>query len=117
MLTLIGCAILPSTPLPTWQGSCGLGVGRDATLHGSASDGRVAWAINADGGVRFELLWPRGYTARFNPQLEVLDETGHAVAHEGDLIIGSCLAAPADAGAIRIEAGDVRLPSLKSGDG
>jgi hypothetical protein len=120
VLALAGCAILPPTPLPTdptWQGNCMMGVGRDAMLHGSVSDGRVTWAINGDGTGRIELLWPRGYAARFNPQLEVLDGTGRVVAHEGDLIIGSCSAAPGDRGAIRIEASDVRPPNWKPGDG
>jgi hypothetical protein len=119
-LALIGCAILPSTQLPmnpSWQGNCGRGVGRDAILHGSASDGRVTWATDNNGGDRVELLWPRGYAARFSPQLEVLDVTGQVVAHEGDLILGSCLTAPEDGGAIRIEAGDVRAPTWKPGDG
>jgi hypothetical protein len=120
VLALAGCAILPSAQLPsdpTWQGNCGLGVGRDATLHGSVSDGRVTWAIDRDGASRIDLLWPRGSTARFNPQLEVLDGSGRVVAREGDLIIGSCLTAPGDAGAIRIEANDVRPPDWKPGDG
>jgi hypothetical protein len=101
----------------TWQGGCGLGVGRDLTLRGSASDGGVAWAIDDTGSGRVDLLWPRGYTARFNPQLEVVDESGRVVAHDGDLIIDSCLTAPGDAGAIRVDAGDVRPPNWKPGDG
>jgi hypothetical protein len=114
---LAGCAILPTTPLPAWQGDCGLGVGRDLILHGSAADGRVAWAIDGSGAGRVDLLWPRGYMARFNPELEIIDANGRLVAHDGDLITGSCLTAPGDGGAIRIGPGDVRPPDWKPGDG
>jgi len=101
----------------TFFADCGLGVGYDATLHGSASDPRLAWAINNGSGTRVEILWPAGYGARFRPQLEVLDEHGQIVAHEGDLIIGRCLSDPVDASAIRILATDIRPATWKPGDG
>jgi hypothetical protein len=116
-IAFVACGMMPSTSLPSWTGSCGLGVGRDAILHGSAADIRVAWATERNGGGRTELLWPRSYTARFDPQLEILDESGLVVAREGDLITGSCLGVPGDHGAIRISGGDVRPSSWKPGDG
>ncbi len=117
---LAGCALFGATSLPSnpeWRGGCAIGVGRDAILHGSASDARVTWAIDNTEAGRIDLLWPVGYTARFSPQLEVLDGQGHVVAREGDQIIGSCLTQPEDGGAIRVDAGEVRPPAWQPGDG
>jgi hypothetical protein len=93
-LLMSGCGFFGTASLhtdPTRLGGCSLGVGRDATVHGSAADPRLAWAIETASGKRVELVWPKGYTARFSPELEVLDRDGQVVAHEGDLIVGSCL--------------------------
>jgi hypothetical protein len=67
----------------------GTGFAPDVRLHGSATDPRLAWMVWADGSRR-ELVWPLGYSARFDPGLEVLDEAGHVVAHEGTLLTGGC---------------------------
>lgn len=40
------------------------------------------------------LVWPRGFKARFRP-LEILDDKGKVVAHEGDLISAAGGYAPA----------------------
>ena len=37
-----------------------------------------------------EVTWPAGYRARFNPNLEVLDESGNVVIREGDAVSGAC---------------------------
>lgn len=102
---------------PVNSARCDMGVGYDATLHGSASDPRFAWAVNNGSGSRVDILWPAGYGARLLPQLEVLDEHGQVVAHEGDLIIGVCMGDPMDADAIRIRASDIRPPTWMPGDG
>ena len=107
--TLTGAPSLPSNP--GWHGGCGIGIGLDATLHGSPSDARVTWAIDNSGSGRLDLLWPVGYAARFNPQLEVVDGHGQIVAREGDQITGSCMQQPQDAGALRVEASEVRPAS------
>ncbi len=39
------------------------------------------------------LIWPPGFTARFAPQLEVIDPIGQIVMREGDPLGGSCLSA------------------------
>jgi hypothetical protein len=52
-------------------------------LHGDPNDPRVAWLVNADG-LRIELQWPRGFSARFNPQLEMVASDGVVVGREGD---------------------------------
>ena len=89
---LVGaCAPTVNLPIdPLGRTFCGRGVGLDATLHGSASDPHVAWAVNARGGGRFELVWPPGYRARFTPALVILDGAGAVVGHEGDHITGGC---------------------------
>ncbi|HEX7473902.1 MAG TPA: hypothetical protein VF323_12530, partial [Candidatus Limnocylindrales bacterium] len=58
-------------------------------LHGSPTDPRSAWMIVPDGSRR-ELAWSVGYSARFVPGLEVVDETGRVVAREGSVIEGGC---------------------------
>jgi hypothetical protein len=102
---------------PNWRGACSMGVGLDATLHGAVTDPRVTWAVDRSSGIRLDLLWPFGYGARFSPDLEVLDEHGTVVGHEGDLIIGTCMTNPADGGAFRIDALEVRPPTWQPGDG
>jgi hypothetical protein len=79
-------------PLPTvaeWNGVCG-GVGLDATLTGDPSDPRLAWLVGSDGR-RIDVIWPPGYSARFTPRLEVLDEQGSVVMRDGSSVIGGCV--------------------------
>ncbi len=81
-------------PTFTMQGDyCG-GVGLDAVLHGDAHDARVAWVTNTIPGLaygdRMEVIWPRGYRARFTPNLVVLDEDDRPVIAEGDPVEGTC---------------------------
>lgn len=69
--------------------ACG-GVGlADATLHGSPTDSRVAW-IHLKGFGDRQAVFPVGFTARFNPSLEVLNANGAVVFREGDKIDGAC---------------------------
>ncbi|HEX7613574.1 MAG TPA: hypothetical protein VF371_12445 [Candidatus Limnocylindrales bacterium] len=84
-----GLFALPTT---NWLagGACG-GVGLEAVLHGSPTDPQVAWLEpNAGSPTRMDVSWPAGYRARFNPNLEVLDETGNVVIREGDAVAGAC---------------------------
>ncbi len=60
-------------------------------LTGSPTDPRLAW-MNA--GDRQELEWPVGYSARFTPQLELLNEDGVVVGYEGTELAGGCEMAP-----------------------
>ena len=90
-LVLAACAPTVNLPIdPLGRTFCGRGVGLDATLHGSASDPHVAWAVDARSGERFELVWPPGYRARFTPGLVILDASGTEVARDGDHITGGC---------------------------
>jgi len=109
-LAVLSCGLLGSRALPAnpdWRGLCFIGVGRDAVLHGSPDDARLTWATDRTTGERLELLWPVGYAVTFDPALTVLNEQGKAVAHEGDLVIGSCIDDPADHGAVRVSGDDV----------
>lgn len=64
-------------------------------LRGSPNDPRIAWGISL--GKRLDFVWPEGYSARFVPLLEVLDETGTVVARDGDVIDGGCRLGDPDA--------------------
>ena len=55
----------------------------EGILHGDSRDPRLAWLVNPDG-LRVEVQWPRGFTARFNPELELVASNGEVVAREGD---------------------------------
>ena len=66
------------------------GVGTDAVLAGDAHDPQVAWLI--EGTTRVDVVFPYGFSARFAPGLEVIDESGAVVARGGDRIDGACLA-------------------------
>jgi hypothetical protein len=69
---------------------CG-GVGLDRYfLHGDPTDGRVAWLVSTAGTPAKNIVWPFGYTARFNPMLEILDATGVMVIREGAPVTGVC---------------------------
>lgn len=67
----------------------GAGYVGDLRLHGAADDPRLAWMIGPDGR-RTELAWRVGFSARFTPNLEVLDDRGQRVAVEGSLVTGGC---------------------------
>ncbi len=85
---------LPTTafqpPQPGTAAACG-GVGLDAILHGDPSDPGLTWIVDRRSGLRTEVLWPTGFSARFDPSLEVLDASGRVVHHEGELIGGGCV--------------------------
>lgn len=54
-------------------------------LTGSPTDPRLVWMM---AGERYELEWPVGYSARFNPRLELLDGNGKVVGREGTELAG-----------------------------
>ena len=91
---LAGCAATPapSPTLPTLTSDVSIcaGVGTIATLAGSPTDPRVAWLVGPTGGRR-EIVWPPGFTARFDPDLAVLDASGKVVYRAGDQITEGCV--------------------------
>jgi hypothetical protein len=60
-------------------------------LTGSPDDPRLVWMMD---GKREELEWPVGYSARFTPNLELLDEHGDLVGVEGSVLTGGCEIVP-----------------------
>ena len=91
-VALGACGTSPTPTLPTLSEdtpACA-GVGTEATLAGSPTDPRLAWMVDPQGG-RHEIVWPRGFTARFDPDLSVLDASGKVVYRAGDKIDGGCV--------------------------
>jgi hypothetical protein len=92
---------LVGTPLPTAAfqpppsetlGPCA-GVGLDAILHGDPADPALTWVVDRAEGIRIDAIWPAGFSARFEPALQVFDAAGQIVNREGDLIEGGCVTA------------------------
>ena len=52
------------------------------TLTGDSHATPSVWGID-NTGRRFDIVWPYGFHARFDPALEVLDPTGRVVAKAG----------------------------------
>jgi len=112
--SLLGaCSSPPATvsPIPTSAGSFGprppasgpvlrtvdvsgtacAGIGvTDGTLHGNPQDPRVAWLDLGSNGTR-DLVFPLGFTARFEPRLEILDAGGGVRFRDGDTITEGCV--------------------------
>jgi hypothetical protein len=99
-----GCAYastpLVGTPLPTAafqpppsETLVCAGIGLDAILHGDPADPALTWVIDRTAGIRMDAIWPAGFSARFEPALQVLDAAGEIVHREGDIIDGGCVAA------------------------
>jgi hypothetical protein len=90
-----GCATINPTisvrPLPEAANPdvC-RGVATDANLAGGLFDPRVAW-LKFPLGKEVPLVWPRGWEARFAPDLEVVSREGHVVLRAGDQVTGVCL--------------------------
>jgi hypothetical protein len=77
-------------PQPGGPNEICAGVGLDAVLHGDPADPKVAWLTSKIGGPRLEIVWPFGFTARFTPDLEILDADGNVVIREGGAVTGTC---------------------------
>lgn len=82
---------VPSLPPGAARACAGIGL-VDAVLRGGANDPKTVWLVSG-GSKRFELVWPPGYRARFNPTLEVLDPVGNVVARDGEQVNGACVTA------------------------
>jgi hypothetical protein len=100
-----GCAATPSTsptdaPREFWLATTGFpnacrGIGFDGTVVGDAADPRIVWLETERHGTKL-LVWPPGYVARFDPDLQVIDSTGRIVFRGGDRVTGGCVKGPAD---------------------
>jgi hypothetical protein len=78
----------PSPPPPSvYVGCVGGGLG-PFTLHGIESGSEVLVWLEQDDHRQFAAVWPNGFPAEFNPELELRDAQGKVVAREGDIIEG-----------------------------
>ena len=66
--------------------------GAALVLTGSPNDPGLVWLMRL--GQRLELGWPVGYSARFTPKLELMDENDNVVGREGDVALGGCETSP-----------------------
>lgn len=87
-----GVLALPTAAFPQ---AC-RGVGIDGVLLGDLADPRIAW-LETTRNRAIKLVWPPGYSAHFDPDLEVLDSNGQVVFRAGDRVIGGCVKGPPDA--------------------
>jgi hypothetical protein len=88
-LLLSGCG-QSRVDLPTTNVESCIGYGISVVLRGDAADPDVAWIEGYESHNRTAVVWPTGFTARFDPDLEILDESGRVVLREGDYIDGTC---------------------------
>ncbi len=71
------------------------GVGTEAVLDGSPDDRHITWIVSPLGGKK-PVLWPPGWTAQFNPDLQVFDPQGRKRYEAGYYVSGYCMAQTAD---------------------
>ena len=101
-VVLAGCAATPTPsralgpgeqwlPVAVWNGMLCAGGGfvGDFRIRGALTDPRLTWMERPDG-TRQDVAWPVGYSARFTPQLELLDDEGAVIARESDHVDGGC---------------------------
>jgi hypothetical protein len=55
----------------------------DGTIHGDRWASPPVW-VDGDPEAHVEIVWSAGYSARFTPNLQLIDEHGNVVAREGD---------------------------------
>ncbi len=89
---LAACGATPRPSLPTLDSDVQVcaDVHLSGTLAGSSTDPRVAWLVLSNG-ARSDIVWPPGYSARFDPDLAVLDASGKVVYRAGDTVEGGCV--------------------------
>jgi hypothetical protein len=82
----------PVVQLATWpepppaSGLCPAALMGGVTLRGDpASQSRPVW-VESRGGLQRLVVWPYGFSARFSPDLELLNAQGDVVAREGDVL-------------------------------
>jgi hypothetical protein len=79
-------------PVANWGDDmlcAGGGYPDEPRLHGAPDDPRLVWMIRSDG-TRTELGRPLGFSARFAPTLQVLDDHGRVIASERSIVQGGC---------------------------
>jgi hypothetical protein len=59
-------------------------------IRGDPQDARIVWLADARDGARTDVIWPKGYRARFTPNLVVLNDRDEPVATGGVAYHGDC---------------------------
>ncbi len=94
LLAACGSTTRPLPTLSSDNGACrGVGL-QNAALAADPNDPRVAWLETNS--VRTEIIWPPGFSARFDPILQVVDAAGSVVFRAGDNIGQGCVAGPSE---------------------
>lgn len=90
-------ALVVDKPLVPWHPTTGPGrfvqcqsLTVDLRIHGDDADPEVLWLVDERTGERFDAAWPDGYYARFDPNLEVFNDSNVLVLKEGDQITRVC---------------------------
>jgi hypothetical protein len=105
-LVLLGCAsspvppLLTGVPLAAQSGDTQIGCVLDATTGALVADSAYGTQIVLDGGSRVPVMWPPGFTARFDgAEVAVRDTDGHPIATTGERyrLTGGFLGRDADA--------------------
>jgi hypothetical protein len=78
----------PAIPSGVETACAGIGL-VDAHLMGDPRDPHIAWLVNV--GKRIDTVWPAGFRARFDPELEVLDALDRVTMRGGDRVDGACV--------------------------
>jgi hypothetical protein len=77
---------LPALPAPPTGASVSCDTaGFMGTLAGDVNDPWYAWLVSGSGD-RVDVKWPAGFTARFDPELQIVDPTGATIARTGETI-------------------------------
>lgn len=79
-------AVRTRPPAPSGQQIlCPLGLFVPFTLVGDPTAHPPDWGVSQFDGHRIDFIWPAGFTARFDPDLEILDPSGAVVARAGTI--------------------------------
>ncbi|HEX5467176.1 MAG TPA: hypothetical protein VFW92_10935 [Candidatus Limnocylindrales bacterium] len=92
---LLGCSATPGAsivavrtrpPAPSGQQIlCSVALHVPFTLVGDPTADPPDWGVTRADARRFDIVWPAGFTARFDPDLEILDPSGAVVARAGTI--------------------------------
>jgi hypothetical protein len=90
LIVLAACTTTPlrtaEPPLPDVIRACGAALLNPFRLHIDLSDPSQVWGTYENGGRRFEITWPRGFTVRTIAEPAVLDPSGKVVGRDGQLV-------------------------------
>lgn len=77
---------LPTWPRPIEDNACPAALLRRVTLRGDPGNAaRPVYVESLDGTTKI-IIWPHGFSARFSPDLELVNDHGEVVAREGDTL-------------------------------